>query len=198
MKNMNKIVLSIFIAVLSVNIYGQEKIMVLEDAFVQGGNTSDAVLGVEDSKQLKVFNSKKTTKYARTTYLKFELPEEAKQASKITLHIPVKVYDKNAPGNSFQLDVYATKTNNWSESKLTFNNKPEISNLLATKSLPATEKHTKVSIDLDVNQLKNHLKESKTNVITLALLNNDFNKTSAMMPSKEKSKKVASFLTIVK
>lgn len=197
MKKIITIALVILVISLGGHINAQEKIMVLEDTFVQGGNTSNSVMGKEAPKQLKVFNSDKDTKYARTTYLKFELPKNLDNVSKITLHIAVKVFDKNAPGKLFKLDIYAINNNNWSEDKLTFNNKPSLDrSMIGSLSIPSSSNHEKVSIDLDVNSLKKQLHETKVNIITLALLNTDFNKTSAMMPSKEKSKRVASYLTI--
>ena len=56
-----------------------QKIMVLEDAFVQGGENSNDVMVNTQPKALKVFNSKADSKYARITYLKFKLPKRIKK-----------------------------------------------------------------------------------------------------------------------
>ena len=175
------------------------KIIVTEDAFVQGGETASEALGETANKKLLVGNSKADTKYARKTFLKFNVDTNVNSINKVILHIPIKVFKSDVnPDATFKLAIFLGKNNNWKEDKITWNTAEEvdlkIGNIEIVQS--QTDKNEWQQIVLDANVITEFLKGQKGTMLTLALLNVDFNKISAIMPSKEQSKKTASFLTI--
>ena len=199
MKNIIKLVLVVFVITLSLNTNAQTKVKVLEDAFVQGGETSETTFGTDKPKMLRIFNSQKEGKYSRIVYLKFKLPKNIKEDSKTTLHFPIKVFINKNDGNLlFNLDVFTVTTNDWNENKITWNTKPaedvKVGEIKIAQSL--NKKWSWQKIELNSSELLKLAKSQKDNTITLALLNNEFNKISSNAPSKETSKKVASYLTI--
>jgi len=175
------------------------KILVLEDAYVQGGETSDETLGKTANKKLMVGNSKADNKYARKTFLKFSLPSNLNNINSIILNIPIKVFKSKTDSNAkFKLDIFTVKNNNWREDKITWNNAEEFDSKVGSVEIGQSQndKNEWHQIELDASLISELLKVQKGNVLTLALLNIDFNKTSAILPSKEQSKKTASYLII--
>ncbi|TGV04766.1 CBM96 family carbohydrate-binding protein [Flavivirga rizhaonensis] len=174
------------------------KILVSEDTYVQGGDTSTDTMGETYKKQLRISNSNAKSKYARITYLKFLLPKKLRSIGHVVLHIPVKVFNKTDDlEKTFKLDVYTVQSDDWSESTLTWDTKPEVDKKVGSINLKKTEGKQSEwqAIVLNTYEIfKMHSRKDST--ITLALLNTDFNKTSAICPSKEQSKKSAAYLVI--
>jgi hypothetical protein len=198
---MKTITLFFILITLSINQFSAQsyKILVSEDAFVQGGQTADDNLGKTAIKKLMVGNSKANNKYARKTFLKFTLPSNLNSFNSITLNIPIKVFKSDVnPGVKFKLDIFLVKNNNWKEDKITWNNAEEVDSKIGSIEIAQSQndKNEWHKIELDASLIKELLKVQKGNILTLALLNIDFNKTSAIMPSKEQSKKTASYLII--
>ncbi|MBS2213090.1 DNRLRE domain-containing protein [Carboxylicivirga mesophila] len=162
------------------------KVKVSQDAFVQGGNTANEPMGVTESGELRIMKSGGTDKYSRTSYLQFNL-KKVEDFTSVDLNICVKVYESKEDASAeFEMQVYACDDNKWSESSLAFNNKPEKGDLLATQTMGVNEKNEWVKISLPADKVKQLLKKSKKGKITLVLSNDNFNKTSAIVISKER------------
>lgn len=198
MKNILTIIAIAF--ALSINSNAQsKKITVSEDAFIQGGNTSDTPFGETNPKNLRIFKSNEDTKYSRITYLKFNTPKKLKNVTKVTLHIPLKVYIKeDEPDATFNLEVYAVENDKWRELSITWSDALELGEMVGTIEVPQSVdgKNQKLAIELDAKEISKLIDGKKDKKITLALVNSNFNKVSAMAPSKEQSPKVASYLMI--
>lgn len=111
-------------------------ITISEDAFVQGGETADEALGGTKPNNLMVYNSKQNTKFSRITYLKFSLPKKMTEITKLELNIPIKVFKKeDNPDLTFNIEVLGVNDDNWSESTITWNTKPELAQVLGTVEL---------------------------------------------------------------
>jgi len=197
---MKKIVTLLTIAAFSFGAQSQsQKLIVKEDAFIQGGNTADTAFGESTPKNLRIFNSNADSKYARITYLKFETPKKLKSVDKVTLHIPLKVYkDDNQPEATFNLEIYAVENDKWRELSITWSDALELVELVGSMEVPQSldNKNQKLAIDLDAKIVSALFNGKKDRKITLALVNSNFNKISSMAPSKEQSPKVASYLMI--
>ncbi len=163
------------------------KVKVSQDTFVQGGETADEELGSTTADRLRVMKSNGNDKYSRTTYLQFNLKKiEAFESA--TLHINVRVYpSKTDAAASFTMQVYGADNSPWNEASMTFSNKPEKQDLLATQTLSSSDKNQWITINLPADGLKELIKNSKKGRITLVLANDDFNKTSAEIISKERT-----------
>ncbi|WP_303315292.1 DNRLRE domain-containing protein [Flavivirga abyssicola] len=174
------------------------KIIASEDTYVQGGETSAKAMGETSKKQLRISNSNAKNKYARITYLKFLLPKKLKSMESAMLHIPVKVFNKTDDlEKTFKLDVYTVQSDNWNESTLTWDTKPEVNKKVGSINLKKTEGKQSEWQEIVLNTyeiFKMHSRKDTT--ITLALLNTDFNKTAAICPSKEQSISSAAYLVI--
>ncbi|WP_282080412.1 DUF7594 domain-containing protein [Aquimarina algiphila] len=174
------------------------KIPVAEDAFVQGGQTADEMMGITEVKKLRIGNSRGDTKYSRITYLKFDLPKKKiKNISAISLNIPIKVFiRKEDTEKKFELDVYIVKNSRWKENKITWNNKPEVDINIANVSIEQSLDKQSLwqIIELDISEI-NKLINQKKRKITLALTNMRSNKTSAICSSRETAGS-ASYLSI--
>ena len=198
MKNFIKITLLTLLLIGSANAQ-KKKIVVSEDAFIQGGDSADTAMGEKSPKNLRIFNSNAESKYARITYLKFSTPKKMKKVSKAILHIPLKVYkNEDKPDATFNLEIYAVENDRWRELSITWNDALELGELLASKEIGQSldNKNQKLTIELNADELSKLFDGKKDRKITLALVNSNFNKISAMAPSKEQSTKVASYLEI--
>jgi len=198
MKNIFKIIALSFVFITNTNAQSK-KIVVSEDAFIQGGETSDTAMGESSPKNLRIFNSLADSKYARITYLKFSTPKKLKSVKKVTLHIPLKVYvNEDKPDATFNLEVFAIENDKWRELSITWGDALELGPLVGKIEVPQSlnNKNQKISIELNADEVSKLFNGKKDRKITLALLNSNFNKISAMAPSKEQSTKVASYLTI--
>lgn len=163
------------------------KVKVFQDAFVQGGETADEAMGVSTEGRLRVMNSDADTKYSRTTYLQFNL-KKVEDFESVDLNICVRVYrSKKDDATQFALNIYGCDDNKWSESGLTFNNKPEVAELIASQTLNANEDNQWISISLPKEKIMALKKANKKGKITLVLANNDFNRTSIEIVSKERT-----------
>lgn len=103
---------------------------------MQGGETADEALGGTKPNNLMVYNSKQNTKFSRITYLKFSLPKKMTEITKLELNIPIKVFKKeDNPDLTFNIEVLGVNDDNWSESTITWNTKPELAQVLGTVEL---------------------------------------------------------------
>ena len=198
---MKTIILFFTLLILSTNQLAAQsnKIIVSEDAYIQAGETADENLGETAINKLMVGNSKANTKYARKTFLKFSVPSNLKTLNSVVLHIPIKVFKSDTnPDAKFKLDIFTIKNNNWKEDKITWNNAEEVDLKVGSIEISQSQndKNEWCQIELDASLINELLKVQKDNILTLALLNIDFNKISAILPSKEQSKKTASYLTV--
>ena len=166
---------------------GPKKVYVIQDAFVQGGDNADERMGVNKDGELRIMKSDGDDKYSRTSYLLFNL-KKVEDFSSARLHLCMKVYESKDDANAeFELQVYSGDGKKWSESTLTYSNKPGIDQLLATQTYKPSEKNVWVSADIDVEKLKKAIKASKNGKVTLVLYNKNFNRTSAIVLSKERA-----------
>jgi len=176
----------------------QEKIVVSEDVFIEGGTSASIALGTAKPKNIRIFNSNANSKYARIGYLKFKLSKKIKSVKKVSLCIPLKVYKtpKN-PTGKFELDVMAIDNDDWSENTITWNDALTLGKQLgaASVSQSANGKNQLLTIQLDA-VVFNTLINKKDKTVSLGLTNTKFNKVSAMAPTKEQSKRVAAYLLI--
>ncbi|WP_139958486.1 CBM96 family carbohydrate-binding protein [Flavicella sediminum] len=199
MKNFIKIILLTVLFVGNTNAQ-KKKITVSEDAFIQGGDTADKPLGETAAKHLRIFNSNANSKYARIAYLKFNMPKKLKSVKKATLHFPLKVYknEKLPTDTTFNLEIFAVENDRWRELSITWNDALELGELLASVEVGQSldGRNQKLSIPLDAEKLSKLFNGKKDRKITLALVNSNFNKISAMAPSKEQSSKAAAYLEI--
>ncbi|MCG8580188.1 MAG: DNRLRE domain-containing protein [Bacteroidales bacterium] len=163
------------------------KVKVLQDAFVQGGETADEAMGVSTEGRLRVMNSDADTKYSRTTYLQFNL-KKVEDFESVDLNICVRVYrSKKDDATEFALNIYGCDNNKWNESTITFNDKPEPGELIASQTLNANKDNQWVTVSLPKEKIMALKKASKKGKITLVLVNNDFNRTSIEIISKERT-----------
>lgn len=176
----------------------QEKIMVSEDAFIQGGPSANIAMGTNKQKNIRIFKSNDNSKYARIGYLKFTLPKTIKSVQKVQLCIPLKVYKsaKN-PTGKFELEVMAIENDDWNENTITWNQALILGKQLGAASISQSEngKNQLVTITLDATVF-NSLLHKKDKTVSLGLTNTKFNKVNAMAPSKEQSKRAAAYLLI--
>lgn len=176
------------------------KVLVSEDTYTQGGETGDEAFGKTNTKELKIMNSDADSKYARTTYLKFEIPKDIEKIDYMTLTIPIRVSNRNKdnPYAIFKMDVYLVEDNNWKEKKLTFNNNLDMGTMISSLDIDTSgdKGFEWQKTFLNCHVISQFLKSKKRRTITLALRNRVFNKTSAILSSKEKSNNSASYLTI--
>lgn len=197
---MKKILAILAIGILCVaNVEAQKKIMVKEDAFIQGGDGEDTAWGETKPKNLRIYKSQDNDKYSRITYLKFEMPKKMKSVDKVTLHIPLKVYiNEDNPDATFNLEVFAVENDKWRELSITWSDALEVGEMLGSMEVPQSKdgKNQKLAIELDANEFSKLFNGKKDRKVTLALMNNNFNRVSAMAPSKEQSPKVASYLMV--
>ena len=197
---MKKLITFVAIVAISFGLQAQsQKLKVKEDAFIQGGDTSDTAFGETSPKNLRIFNSNADSKYARVAYLKFETPKKLKSVKKVTLHIPLKVYvNEDKPEATFNLEIYAVENDKWRELSITWSDALELGELVGSMEVPQSKdgKNQKLAIELDAKIVSELFDGKKDRKITLALVNSNFNKISAMAPSKEQSQKVASYLII--
>ena len=163
------------------------KVKVFQDAFVQGGGTADEALGSTTSGRLRVMKSNGDDKYSRTTYLQFNL-KKIEDFKTVDLNVCVRVYPSKVDASaSFTMQVYGNSDAKWNESAITFNNKPEKGEMLTSKEFKANDNNDWVKISIPADAMKKLLKNSKKGRITLVLSNDDFNKTSAEIISKERT-----------
>lgn len=187
MKTIVKLLSVAMLLLISVNANAQkvQKIKVSQDAFVQGGETADEPMGVTTSDRLRVMKSTGDSKYSRITYLQFNLKKVA-VINDVELNVCVKVYEsKDDASAQFSMDVMACEDNKWSENSITFNNKPEVGELLASVVVPTNENNEWVKISIPAEKIK-ELKDKKGKV-TLVIYNTDFNRTSGEIISKERT-----------
>jgi len=191
MKMLGKLFLaSLLVCGTAFNAYSAKpvKIKVYQDAFVQGGETADKALGQTTAQRLRVMKSDDNDKYSRMTFLQFDL-KKVESFEELTLNICVRVLpNKKDAEAQFKLDVYSCLNNKWNETGITYNNKPEKDELLATDLLKPSDDNVWVKIVLPADKIKELKANDKKGKITLVLFNSsqDFNKTSIEVISKER------------
>ncbi|MCU4174018.1 DUF7594 domain-containing protein [Carboxylicivirga sp. N1Y90] len=164
-----------------------KKVTVWQDAFVQGGETASEALGSTTPQRLRVMKSNGDDKYSRTTYLQFNL-KKVEDFSDVELNICVRVYpNKKDASANYTYSVYSCDDNKWSESSITFDNKPEKGELLATQTLEPKDDNVWVKISLPADKVKEMMKQNKKRKVTFVLSNDDFNKTNMELISKERT-----------
>lgn len=176
-----------------------KKFVVSEDAYVQGGETANETFGETKPKNLLILNSLENTKYARISYLKFSLPKKMAEASSIELNLLIKVYKKEElPDLNFNLEVVGVKNDNWSESTINWDNKPELGVVLCTTELKQSLNNESnwVKLKLDAQEFNKLFDSAKDREVTIALVNTNFNKISAIAQSKESFSNNAAYLQI--
>lgn len=181
-------ILSLFLVITS-GVYANKpvKVKVVQDAFVQGGESADEAMGTTTEGRLRVMNSDASSKYARTAYLQFNL-KKVEDFESVDLNICVRVFrSKKDDATQFALNIYACDDNKWSESSITFNDQPGAGELLASQTLNANDDNQWVSIALPKEKVMALKKASKKGKITLVLANNNFNRTSIEIISKERT-----------
>lgn len=186
MKLITKITILVGLLMVSASSFAAKpiKVKVYQDAFVQGGETAAEPLGATLAERLRVQKSFGTDKYSRTTFLQFNL-KKVEEINSVVLHICLKVYEsKEDASYEFAMDVMGCDNNKWRETSITFENQPEIGDLLTTASFPKTENNEWVEITLPVEQVKELM--DKKGKLTLVLYNSDMNRTSAEVMSKER------------
>lgn len=159
-----------------------EKIKILESAFVQGGETSLEAFGVSKPENMLVFNSKTNTKYSRTTFMKFKIPEGMNCLNSVRISLQIVVFkNKDFPDSKFDLDVQAVPEGKWSSQSITFNNAPKLGDVLGSAQLDQSldGKMGRVEIKLKEETVNKLIKESKNGILTIALANNVFSRISA-------------------
>lgn len=173
-KNVLSLLVLCFLTAMSVSAQS-EKVEIAESAFIQGGETALEAFGVTKPGTLLVLNSKTNTKYSRTAFLKFKLPQGVESVKSAEIVLQIKVFkDKMSPDSKFDLDVQAVPDSKWSSQSITFNNAPKLGAILGSAQVNQSldDKFEWVKIKLypeDVNEL---IKDSKKRTITIALANN--------------------------
>ncbi len=200
MKIILKITLLLFIFSISLNAQDKKmkKVRIIEDAFIQGGQTSSTAFGTKKPKDLYVFNSEADSKYSRITFLKFKLDRKQKEVSSVELIINIKVYlSKTSDDDKFSLQVYGVEDDNWDESSITWDDAPELDEVLGSALIEQSKDsrtHT-VKITLDADKF-NKLIGKKDKYVTLALFNDNFNKISSKVHAKEQGFSNSAYLKI--
>lgn len=177
----------------------QQKIMVSEDTFIEGGESSDKIMGEVKHKNIRIFNSQEATKYARIGYLKFKMPKKLSEVSSVELNMPLKVYkNENRPNEKFNLEIFVVEDDKWNELSITWEDALELGVMVGEAEVEQSldDKHQWIKIELDAKEISKLFDGKKDRNITLALMNNNFNKVSAMAPTKESYSKNASYLII--
>lgn len=199
MKSIINIVALLLLFVSTVQAQKAEKVLVYEDAFIQGGETADVAMGVKKPKNMRIFNSQADSKYARIGYLKFKVSKKIESIKDVELHFSLKVYktEKN-PEGKFGLEVYGVEDDKWSEDSITWEEALELGELLGDIEVEQSldDKNKKVVVKLNAEAFNKLLNGKKDRMVTLALTNDNFNKVSAMAPTKEQSAKAGAYLMI--
>lgn len=199
MKSIIKIVAIALLFVTYVKAQSQQKIVVSEDAFIEGGESSNTAFGETTPKNLRIFKSLDDSKYSRITYLKFTMPKKMERLNTVELNIPLKVYKNEVDQNAtFNLQVFAVENDKWNEFTITWDDALELGEMVGEIEVKQSldDKNQWIKIKLNQEIINNKFDGNKDRNITLALLNYKFNKISAMAPSKEQSDKTASYLLI--
>ncbi|MGQ7946006.1 CBM96 family carbohydrate-binding protein [Flavobacterium sp. WC2509] len=193
MKNVFKTIFVLLI--FGTSVQAQERINVIEDAYIQGGETVNAALGKTDPLKLMIANSDLGNKYARTSFLKFELPRNIKSAVYIALNVNLKVFQsKDKPNDVLNLEIYSIEDSSWNENEITAFSAPKLGTLLGVSLIPQSNKDGLYTVELKADEFKKLAKDSKKNTITLALVSTK-NTISAMAATKEKSLKDSAYLS---
>lgn len=160
------------------------KIEIAEAAFIQGGETALEAFGVTKPGTLLVLNSKTNTKYSRTTFLKFKLPQGVESVKSAEIVLQIRVFkDKVFPDSKFDLDVQAVPDSKWSSQSITFNNAPKLGAILGSAQVNQSldDKFEWVKIKLYADSVNELIKNSIKRTITIALANNISAKSGAVI-----------------
>ncbi|MCW3806648.1 CBM96 family carbohydrate-binding protein [Plebeiibacterium marinum] len=183
------IVLSIVLLGISGSLYAKKtvKVKVSQDAFVQGGETANEAMGATTEGRMRVMKSNGNDKYSRTSYLQFDL-KKVEDFDSVDLNICVRVYPcKDDASAKFTLNIYSCSDNKWNENSLTFENKPDKNELLVSKVLEVSDDNVWTKISLPVEKVKELINNSKKGKVSLVLSNDDFNRTSIEIITKERT-----------
>lgn len=193
MKNLFKTILVLLIFGTAAK--AQERVNAIEDAYVQAGETVSTPLGKTDPTKLFVGNSDQGNKYARTSFLKFELPKNIKSAGYIALNLNLRVFlIKDKPNDVLNLEVYSIDDSSWKESEITAVSAPKLGTLLGVLLIPQSNQNGLYTIELESDKFRKFAKDSKKKTITLALVSVK-NTVAAMGTTKEKSLKEVAYLS---
>lgn len=196
MKNLFRIL--IVSVILIANTYAQsERINVYEDTFIQGGETADEAFGETKANLLRVANSEKDNKYARISYLKFKMPKNVDDITKVELYINIKVFKKSKfPEEKFKLSIFGLEDDDWRENNITWEDALDIGSKIGYIEQPQAlnDKTTRIKIELDIDELKK-IFSRKDRYLSIALASYE-NKISAVVTSKDSSTKFGPYLRV--
>ena len=144
------------IVVFNVNLNSIEKVVASEDAFVRDGDNANVNTGTWNHLTVK----KDGFGYNRQAFLKFNLPQIEGNIKKATLKLTPYWYGDDLSSTEFQ--VLYVSDDSWSETAITYNNKPSIGKLLST-IVPSTE----VNVFDITNQVKSEMSGDK--ILSVAL-----------------------------
>ena len=156
-------------------------------------------MGEVKHKNIRIFNSEADSKYARIGYLKFKMPKKLAEVSSVELNLPLKVYkNDDKPNEKFNLEIFVVEDDKWNELSITWEDALELGVLVGETEVEQSldDKNHWIKIELDAKEISKLFDGKKDRDITLALMNNNFNKVSAMAPTKESYSKNASYLLI--
>ncbi len=119
---------------LKIEFYKEARLDVSEDTYVQGGKSADINYGKQTNLYIK---NVPDLSYTRESYLKFGLSGiysvGSIDISSAKLHIYGKVDDTY--GSNVDVNGYGVDTDTWTETGLTWNNKPELAGLQSTVNI---------------------------------------------------------------
>ena len=111
-------------------VYGRRlrttRVWVDEDAYVRGGNNANDNFGLETLVRVKDSTENNT----RIGYLKFDLSDIDGEVIDANLFVNAEVQS----GGSIDIELYES-SDNWSESSITWNNRPNLGNRILTQSM---------------------------------------------------------------
>ena len=112
---------------------------VTKDAYVRGGEFADTNYGSDKTLDAK---NNSNSKYDRNIYAQFNITNR-ESFSKVDLVLPIRY--NSGPGT---LALYAVSDDSWSESGITWNNKPALGELLTTFSIEESDVESDLMIDV--------------------------------------------------
>ena len=115
------------------------ELSVSADSYVRGGSFAAQNYGTMDHFRVKYST---TSKFVREGYMKFDI-SNLEVANQVNLVLPVA-----SNSGAGTVELYAVSNNSWSETSLTWSNKPATSSRLATFNITAADAGQEIAIDV--------------------------------------------------
>jgi putative cell wall-binding protein/O-glycosyl hydrolase/chitodextrinase len=155
-----------------------DKLYPTDDAYVRNGTYSDTSYPISTALEVKRQPAGDEPNFARKSFFKFNINSLKVPFESIKFYVKAKDEQNGAiPG----LALYATKSKNWSETTLTWNNAPQLEDeVIQTFDIPAGSAYKYYSFDIT-----SLAKESEDGIISLAIMDPAGSNLKALFLSKD-------------